>query len=99
MMTFQPDPVCAPRKHARLVPPVQRTLERSRDRPALASDRQRCAVLILDDLGHASIAAEPARGRSGHECLAQLTDLDGIRYLAAQAPERNRQRDVDRRTI
>jgi hypothetical protein len=33
------------------------------DRPVLAPDRQRHTILVLDDLGHFGITAEPARGR------------------------------------
>jgi hypothetical protein len=78
---------------------VQRTLERTRDRAALASDRQRRAVFALDDLDHTGVTAEPARRVSGQEGLAHLSHFDGTCHVGETTAVRNRERDLDRRTM
>jgi hypothetical protein len=62
VMSLQEHAIGASRIRARMIAPVQRPPERAGDRAALATHRQRCAVLVLDDLHHPGITAQPARG-------------------------------------
>src|SRR6185369_2740096 len=90
MVTFQEDPVSTSGVGAYPIALAQRAFERTCDRAALASDRQRSAVLVLDDLDHTGITAEPARGLCGHEGLAHLAHLGGVGHVVAQAALWNR---------
>lgn len=91
--------MCTTGERACRIALVQRALERTRDRAALATDRQRRPVLVLDDLDHTRITAEPPRGLAREERRADLADLDRIRDVGTQAVCRNCERDLDRRTI
>ena len=99
MVTFQEDPVSTSGVGACPIALVQRAFERTCDRAALASDRQRCAVFVLDDLDHTGVIAEPARGLCGHEGLPHLAHLGGAGQVGAQAALWNRDRDLDWRTL
>jgi hypothetical protein len=99
VQSTQEQPMRTSGVRTRRVALVQRALERTGDRAALASNRQRRAVFALDDLDHAGVTAEPARGFNGYEGLAHLAYLDGIGHAGAQAALWNGEREVDRRAI
>jgi hypothetical protein len=77
----------------------QRALDRSGDRAALAPDRQRHAVLILDHLDHPGIAAEPARGLGADTRVADQPGVDRVGRALTQAAQRDRDHHIDRRAI
>src|ERR1041384_3499089 len=99
MMPFQEETVFTSWIPTGRIALAQRALERPGDRAALAPDRQRRTLLVLHDLDDAGITAEPARNLAGHERVAQLAYLDRIHRPAAQAARRNRERDLDRRSL
>ena len=101
MVPFQEHTMRASGKCTCLVALVQSPLERTRDRTPLATDRQRRALLIFDDLDHARVAAEPARGIPRDPRFPHLADRQWIHRtgFAAQAGRRYRQHDLDRRPI
>ncbi len=62
----------------------ERPLHRARDRAPLAADGERRAVRVFDDLDHAAIAAQAARGLRGDagavreaRHVARIRDLRG----------------------
>jgi hypothetical protein len=100
MVSFQKNPVRAARERAHRIPLVQRALEPSPDRTPLPPNQQRRPVVVLDDLDHAGIAAEPAHGFCSHKRFADLADLEWIHGCAcAKITLRNHECDVNRRAI
>ena len=67
MVTFQEQAIRTPWIAAHSVALAQRALERPADRAAPAADRERRAMLILDHIDDARVAAQPARGLAGQE--------------------------------
>lgn len=100
MVALQEHAIRAARIGARTIALAQCTLQGSRDRAALATDRQRRAMLILNHLDDARVAAQPTRGLAGQERLPHLTDFDRIeRRAGAKAARRNRDHHLKRRTL
>ena len=56
-------------------------------------------VLVLADLDHAGVAAEALRGVLGEEGFADLAGFHRIAGVGMQAAFRDRERDLDRRTM
>src|SRR5215831_4293113 len=100
MVALQEDAVRATGKAARAIALAQRSLQRSRDRAPLAANRQRYALVVLDDLHDPRVTAQPACGFAGHERLAQLADLDRVKSrTGTKAARRNREHHLDRGTL
>lgn len=99
MMSFQEDLVFATRIRACGVALEQRALDRTGDRAALASDRQRYAVRVLDHLDHAGVAAEPTCGLDSNARSTHAPDGGGVSRAGAQIGHWNRDHHVDRRAI
>jgi hypothetical protein len=71
----------------------ERPLHRARDRASLAADGERRAMLVLDDLDHAAVAAQAAsrlRGDAG--AVREARHVAGIRDLRGRGRDRARVR-------